>query len=94
MTSAAWLWCGESARRRLAQFVEQLVEVVAARIVGRSRECLPQGRGDAELVVREIDADHFTIVSLRRGVGAGCGKVHGEITIGSAMSFARVRIKS
>ena len=94
MTSEAWLWFGKGGRRRLAQFVEQLVEIVAARIMGRSGKRLAQGCGNAELVVREINADHFTIARLRRSVGAGCGKVHGEITIGSAMSFARVRIKS
>lgn len=76
----------------LAKLFQQAIEVVGAAVLRGGGEGLPQRRGNAELVMRKIDANEFAIAIaialLGARLGHGVVKAHGRVTIGRRMSFA------
>ena len=77
------------------KFAEQAVEVDVAGLLSRDRKGVAQRRGDALLVMREIDADHFTVPLIfavaarghRRMFGHGGFEIHDRITNGGVIGF-------
>ena len=79
-------------RAALMKFAQQLVEVVVAAIVRGVGKRLAQGRGDPQLVVGMIDADHLPVVERGVRMAKNFIKSHGQTTIGARMSFTMTAI--